>query len=125
MTKRKRTNDREARLLSIVRSRLNGPEERGRPIVLCMSERFLVLYNGELSRLIDVDLKTLKTFSKDIHGSTPSVVNVENLSSTEFVRLVRVLDECIRGREIVERAEEVVGVEHDVAAVLARCQRGC
>ena len=76
------------------------------PIVLFKGDTFLILYNGTLDLLTSIPLRTLETFSEDVHGSGHGILDTENLSSSEFCAFVKILAACIEGETIKEQACE-------------------
>lgn len=108
--KRTRESDKQE-LLNTVRARgLANEEQPGRPVAL-FHKSFLILYNGTLTELAEIDLKTLCAFSADLHGDGASDaaaaqrleqnrgLDTENLNSDEFGKFARVLQACIEGEE--------------------------
>ena len=86
---------------------LANPEQKGRPVILLEGGIFLVMYEGTLTPLAKVDLRTLCAFSVDVHGdgasdpasanryATNRTLDTENLSCKEFCAFCKVLKACI------------------------------
>ena len=76
---------------NIARRELANPQVAGRPVILCEEDSFYILYQGAVTRLKDIDLKTLDLFLKDIHGpyEHETSPDCENLTSSEFVAFAR------------------------------------
>ena len=108
MPKRSREAAEKALLAAVRAEGLVNAEQRGRPIVLCRDAAFIILYNGSLQLLEDVDCKTLSAFRRDIHGSYSGVLDCDNLTAKQLVVLARLLGElealALKSSSLVETA---------------------
>ena len=107
----------ELQLVEQIRAEgLVNPETPGRPIVLCKGKSFFILFQGTLDLLSVVPLKTLKAFSTDVRGGLDSdaaldrartnrLLDVENLSTTEFSAFVKLLSVYVEAEGMKEHAE--------------------
>lgn len=124
-TKRKRDAI-ESELIKRIRKKgLVNPEKKGRPVVLLEGSSFLVMYDGGLTPLTQLDLRTLCAFSVDVHGdgvsddaganriATNRALDTENLKSDEFCAFAKALKICIDAE-----ARKKLGVETALAALV-------
>tara|TARA_B110001452_G_scaffold73386_1_gene59429 strand:+ start:370 stop:792 length:423 start_codon:yes stop_codon:yes gene_type:complete len=89
---------------------LTNQETIGRPIVLFRDSTFMILIGGNIEDLAAVPIRTLRAFSEDIHGGgrdpahadrldSNRTLDCENLTSSEFVALTKVIAAYIEAEE--------------------------
>ena len=89
---------------------LTNQETIGRPIVLFRDSTFIILIGGNIEDIAAVPLRTLRAFLEDIHGGgqdpahadcldSNCTLDCENLTSSEFVALTKVIAAYIEAEE--------------------------
>lgn len=109
MPKQSREKAEQALLVAVRREGLANAEQRGRPIVLCRDQAFIIMYNGSLQLVDEIDDKTLAAFRVDLHGGHAGVLDCDNLTDKQFVVFARLLGEL----------ESLARKRHDVVAAAA------